>query len=917
MSNPKLNPLAQAVRRSLTFAALAAMSVSLPAVAQDDDEDSAELDRLEVTGSRIKRTDIEGPSPVLVVTREDLDATGFNTVQDYVRTLAITARNNTDLNTNSFANATSQINLRGLGGNTTLVLINGRRVAAYGQGQNIVEQFVDLNSIPLSAIERIEILKDGASAIYGADAVAGVVNVILRKDYQGAEVSAAFLDSTDGDAGETNVSAVFGSSSADTSITVSANYFERNSQLLRDRDFSSNPGDFPARGGVDQRSSFGNPGTVLTQDGQVFPDPACPPESISGAVCRFNFNDFINAFPKSTRGGITAFINHNVTDDINLYVDASFTSSRSVNIAAPAPFTIHGAGGSLPLLSPERVALSTIFGAPRALIIPVDNPGNFLGEEFALLYRPTDLGPRTGEIQSDNYRIVAGLQGAFLDAWDYDVGAGFTRNKVLVENRNSVDAARLQGCIFGCDPNGDGITDYYNPLGDEPDFVRDFVKVIYENRNISTEKYGYGGVSGFLPWGLPAGEIGLAAGVEYREQDLRAEADPLRNQGGLVGTGAASDTFGERDVTSAYVEFGLPLHDTVELQLAARYEDYSDFGTTTNPKVAIRWQPTSEYLFRASWGESFRAPSLFELFNGSVTSFNGVIDPIRCPDGPNGANFSFTTTLDCGGGQFRTENGGNPFLLPEESDSYNIGFVWAPDFAEGLELQADYWSFEHENIIAQPALADILAFDNPDLVNRSPATAAELAECGSERCGGIAFINNSFLNGDVQDASGLDLTVRYTWDTNAGTFFVNNDLTYYEKFEFTFAPSANDPNPEPIDIVGGTAILGGQPEFINNFQVGWNRGAHTVTAFIRHRDEVESTTVDTRDGSTFVIDSHTTLDVQWEWYVFPESRLAFGCQNCTDEDPPFDNRSFVNEGFLTNWDDPRGAILYGRFTQSF
>ena len=207
--NIKRNPIASAIKTALYSSLVASVALSGVTFAQDsEDGDKEKLDRLTVTGSRIKRTDLEGVSPVVSVTREDLTNSGHNTLQDFVRTLTISANNNADDQNNSFANGTSTLNLRGLGGNATLVLVNGRRVASYGQGQNITESFVDLNSIPVAAIERVDILKDGASAIYGADAVAGVVNVILRKDYQGAEYTVGYQTDTDGDTPQSTFSAI-------------------------------------------------------------------------------------------------------------------------------------------------------------------------------------------------------------------------------------------------------------------------------------------------------------------------------------------------------------------------------------------------------------------------------------------------------------------------------------------------------------------------------------------------------------------------------------------------------------------------------------------------------------------------------------------------------------------------------------
>ena len=913
------------MKRNLLYSAISSSLLGMlclsGAYAQtnQDGEDVDEQTTIRVVGSRIKRTDFEGVSPVTVISREDLEISGHNTIQDYVRTLTISTANIGDDNNNSFANGTSSLNLRGLGINATLVLINGRRMATYGQAQNITQSFVDLNSIPLAAIERIEILKDGASALYGADAVAGVMNIVLRKDYEGAEYSVGYQTDLDGDAPQTSVNAIFGGGNDTTDFTVTFNYIDREALFYSDRDFAVTA-DQRARGGTDQRSLFGSPPTLYSfANGTFNAADNCTStiNALGGTACSFNFNDFINFYPDSERYSTSLFLNHAFNDNMNLYMDMGVNINKSVNIAAPAPWTsTYNAFGesTVSILTPEQQATRATAGFANLLVFfPAENPFNTTGEDLGLLYRPVDFGPRTGDTTGNTYRLNTGVEGLIPNTtWDYDIGVGYSRSNVLIENRNAINGVALQRLFLGvADPSGSGEILYYNPFEPNPQNVIDFAQVIFEQRNISWEKSFVANFSGSL-FELPAGDAGLAVGVEYREQLFSNEADPLRNSGGLVGTGRANDTFGERDITSAYAELSMPLLDTLELQLAARYEDYSDFGTTTNPKVGVRWQPLPSLVLRASYGESFRAPSLPELFGGVVSAFPSFVDPLRCPD-PTGAqpgvngNAPDLTPADCGNGQTRVDNAGNPLLDPEESESLNFGVVWEPDFLDGLFVSFDYFKIDHENIIVQLPLPTIVQLNDPTQVIRPGGPGSQ-----------ISLVNRSFNNGAFQEVSGFDLSVAYRFDLWGGRASISNTATYYDTFDF--APIALDANNNPVTgnpIDGtGNVTLGDFPQLRDNFGVGFTRGNHSINATARYRSGLRSTRANTLTGSADT-PSFTTLDISYTYLVGNDSKFQIGCINCTDRDPVFDPNANEEAGYFKSTDDPRGAVVFARWTQQF
>lgn len=924
------NPLAAAIRYALGAGLVAGLAMTSSTVFAESEEAAETTDRIQVTGSRIMRADGDTPSPVLRFTREDLQATGANTVQDFVRQLTIATSQNFDTFTNSFANATSSINLRGLGNQATLVLLNGRRIAPYGRGQNIREGFVDLNSIPFAAIERIEVLKDGASAIYGSDAIAGVVNIIMREDFEGAEIQVDYQDTWRGDSSETGVSAVFGSVSADTSITSSFSFLKRDALFLRDRGFSR-VADRQPFGGVEERSVFAAPGTLVdpatgayTVEGTgCFDDPTGRNRvqdfgPAIGQLCRYNYSEFINFYPESEQFSNNTFIRHNLNNAHSLFSEFSYTRRSATNIAAPAPFTAHDELSLQLLRGADALGfISAPLLGNAGLFFPGASPFNPFGVDTTLVHRPVAQGPRTEETTSDTLRVVAGLEGMFGADWNYQAAVHYSRSQVLTENRNAVLRRDLQGLLMGSFVDGLGNTLWYNPFGRNDPAVVDRLQSIVAERDRSVDQ-GFSFETSGPIFELPAGELGLAVGGEYREMTLQNEASIDRNRGQLVGTGGSSDSRGERDMRALFAELGVPVTSMLELQLALRWEDYSDFGDTTNPKVGIRFQPIDDLVLRATWGESFRAPSLFELFNGSVTSFPSFVDTIRCPDGPTGENFATTTDVDCGGGQFRVESGGNPFLQPETSEAYNVGLVWNPSFVDGLTVAVDFWRYETQDIVTSVPLSILVGNNDPSVVVRAPRSASDIAAGVPAGGGPIDFVNNSFINANSQKTDGIDLDVIYRWSTRSlGAFAVGVQGTYYNSYELSrLVPEAGVPEGViQTDDGIGSVIFGTRPEWIASASLNWSYGDHGMNLFVRHRDKVASTLADTRTGDDFTVASHTTFDLQYEYQLSQELGFAVGCINCLDRNPPNYNDDFA--GFLADADDPRGARLYGRVTYRF
>jgi len=868
-------------RTAMAVAIALAATAGAPLVLAQAQE--KKIEKIEVTGSNIKRIDAEGPAPVLVLTREDIDKSGAQTVADLMRNLPI---NNvgqfaeTTLGGNTFAAGTAAISLRGLGPNTTLVLLNGRRVANYGFGQNITQAFVDLNSIPPSAIERIEILKDGASAIYGSDAIAGVVNIIMKKEYQGLELSATVGEASVGDSEQTRfaITGGWGDLSRDRfNVMAVLDVFERKATWAKDREFSRNA-DQRARGGFDLRSPTGNPGTWLTAgrggnaDNTVFTN--CPTESrgqFSGlTTCYYNFQPEVYLLPPSERKG--AFV-------------------RGVADLGSA------LSGFVEVHYNENVTESQLAPTPANTTLPVGHNSNPYDFAVPIRYRFVDVGPRITTITTEASRLTAGLKGSSWN-WDWEGAFSASKSDTASRGRNSINADALATLT------ANGVYNYLNNSANSAALVDSLRANPFRIAKASTRGFDFKATRELMQ--LPAGPVGLAIGVERRAEKVSDEIDPLSAAGKIVGAGGATSN-GDRTQTSLYSEIGIPVHKTVEVQLAARMENYSDFGKATKPKIAVSWKVTPDLMLRGSYSKGFRAPSLQELYLGLATSFPSFIDTPRCTAytttfGPNDAR----TLAVCGAPQVRSQSSGNSGLKPEESESSNVGIVW--EAFKGFSVSLDYYIINHTNRITQPSVQFLLSNPTPNSVNRRAQNANDvLANAPGELLGvgsadGVG-ISNQFQNLSAQETSGLDLDLRYRFNWNGvGKVTLTSMTSHVASFRTATSPGT------PLTEFAGTYQF---PRTISTNGVNLSRGdwefgltARTRSMFYQFNRRVHTH-----------VDSYTTLDGQMQYSGFKNMKLVLGVNNIESKAPPFDDNS--NDGYANSTDNPIGRYIYGRVTYNF
>ena len=852
-----------------------------PATAQDI--------RVEVTGSNIKRVDTEGPAPVTVLTREDIEQRGQTTVAEVLRSLPQAGGFTFDDQfTNSFAPGTAGIGLRNLGQNATLVLVNGRRVANYGFAQNVDLAFVDLNSIPLGAIERIEVLTDGASAIYGSDAIAGVVNIILRRDFKGTEVSAGYgvTDKGDGNEIRANVIAGWGDLAKDRfNAMLVADYFKRDPINLGDRTYSRNA-NMESRGGFDFRSPSGSPGTWVQRAGTTpgfnlsRPFPDCPAESVwvdpsGGPGCAFNFNPFIDTVPETERWAVYGRVTWDITKDFQFFGEASYNNTVTNTTAAPTP---------------------------ASFTLPVGHNSNPWSTPVTIRYRYLDAGARLNEIDTEATRFLAGLRGN-VKGWDWEVGALYSKSDSVNTGRNYISATEQSQLVSR------GVYNFLNPSQNAPTLV-DALRIQTTRTGESDMLLIDAKTSGEI-WKLSTGSLMGAFGVEYREDEIKDTPDANSVAGNVVGSGGTAAA-GSRDLFSAYGELMIPLHKTVEMQAAIRYDDYSDFGSTWNPKVALRWQPVRELVLRGSWAKGFRAPSLVELYLGDTISFPSFIDNPRCNAYRAGGAPAADTNAICRNLQYRTRSGGNADLEAETSESFFAGFIWEP--LDNFSMSIDWFKIDHQNIIDQPTISYQL--NNPDLfpgsINRFPQNALDVAMgapgalhgSGSDE---VVGLNQQYFNISEQKVQGIDFnfTLRNSLG-DWGKLTSNLAGTYNMTYERAAAPG------QPLIEYNGTYQY---PRWRGNLLFDWERGPWNSSLFANYIHSYYQANGTAFGGATDYVDAWVT----WNWSIryrgFKNWELTFGVNNLFDEDPPFSDDETQGYDFTTH--NPVGRFYYGRVKYAF
>ena len=838
------------------------------------------MEEVAVVGSRISRNaEFETATPIQVLDREAIEKSGYTNLQQMFEKNpaagngTFSTRGN---NQDSTANGAAAVSLRGMGADATLVLVNGRRVAISAFAEGITTNFVDINTIPLAAVERVEVLKDGASAIYGSDAVAGVVNLVLRDDFEGAEVSVDYGGADGYD--EQSTSAIWGINGEDSNITLIFDH-HKNSTLASVERSGLDTANQSSRGGMDFRSSRGYPGRFVV-DGETTIDPNCPAASAFGATCVYDYGPWTLLTPEAERTGVLLLGKNQVSADVEFFTEIAFQHNTSVAQGAPTPLD-ESAGLTVPVTHP-------------------DNPFTGASSIDVGRYRTVDAGARQWDIETDNLRGVFGLRGSVAD-WDWEASVQRSRS----ESTQTGD--RSQGWVRTDLLQAEIDAGRYNPFGgvQNPRSVIDAITTSLVRQGKSQMTSVDFTINGEL-FDTANGAVAMAAGIEHREEEASDIPDDQFQRGLIFGTESVSAA-ASRDISSAFVEVAVPLPANFDLTLAGRYDDYSDFGSSTNPMANLLWTASDMVSLRASWGTGFRAPSLAQIGLGPSEESIFFADTYGCA-----INDAYCASTD-----YNIVFAGNPDLEAEESESFNIGAVLKP--MDAMQVSLDYWSVTQEGKIDEVPFGYLYSqFCN----DQNSTVCIRSAALPGESLGALQEINSGFINIGEQTVSGVDLSLVYSGMPLAGgDLGMRLDYSYLAEFERVELDSAGE-NFVSRDLAGEYEY----PQHRWAASTDWARDAFAITVGLNYIGEFEDTpdidfdgTLDYDSNTSRTVDAFITLNLQARYTGFENMILSLGADNALDEEAPFaiGNGDSDLYGYVSSQHDPRGRFVYGKMVYSF
>jgi iron complex outermembrane receptor protein len=941
--------LSRSMRRLFAGGACAGLGLLAQAAqAQDQAQDQAQqpVARVEITGSNIRRAQAETASAVQTLRRADIEKSGRTTVAELLQTLAVDNQGSVPTTFGAgFAQGASGISLRGLGSASTLVLLNGRRVAPYGLADDGQKVFADLNIIPAEAVERIEILKDGASAIYGSDAIAGVVNVILRKDFEGTTIKGNYGKTGDWDGRDSRVAITHGVGNLDRdryNLLFSLEFGGKREVYNRDRAGREQIGRNDLRDfGFSAQEGLGGTGAIIGNNNagsaingnvrnpvtldyynrgnpngvgftRTFPGAACSnftdhPQGDPGGGCLIDGSQQYGQIqPRQNSYNLFGRGTSQITQALQAYAEVNYywTESSSFTTPSTVSASVGYPGGPV---SNAGVAL----GAAHP-----DNP--YFGTAARVRYLAADVGPRTSNINSKFGRAVLGIKGSAYD-WDIDSALLYSANKVhnrrtgflqrnvtfallnptaanvAAASTNPAYAALPAGTVWRIGENA-GLNSPAVYAALSPDITNDA-----ETRITQID---FKGTREFTQLRLPGGPLGVAAGIEYRHERTQLNPTAGTETGNVIGLGYSA-YFGKRNATALYAEVLAPVHQTVELSGALRYDHFSDVGNSYTPKFGIKWTPVRELALRSTFAKGFRAPSAAENGVGGLAAFSTARDPLRCQLGVPSA---------CDPATIAIITSPNPALSPERSKSWSVGAVWDPLPRTNVSL--DFWQIKRKNEINQEQTDAAIAAGH---VARDPSTATNIP--GDP--GAITAVLARYVNSAQTKVRGVDLDARTAFNLgpSRGTLAMDAKWTHL----FRWIRVEQDGTERDFAGTHGNCDVTnciGTPDDRVNLGATWDLAPWRVSATINYRAPLKNTLykddptgcafhfADGRDAPNGCeIASFTTLDLTARWVLGTKTELFGTIQNVFDKVAPLDPLTYGAAAY--NPLDYSGAL--GRF----
>ena len=940
--NPRMTKLSIALLQALG-AGLAASVATMPVMAQQP----ASKERIEVTGSNIKKVTEEQTQPVIVITREEIQRSGAVNIEQLLNSLPATSTMGAFTSSQLAGLSTygiSSVSLRGLGGSRTLVLLNGRRVAPFAQSTSNV----DINAIPVSAIERIEVLTDGASSVYGSDAVAGVINFILRKDFTGIEASAEYGKPTRSGGGKVEkYNATLGLGNLnDNRYNFMLSLSEKKEQALfaRDRDFSRSgnvppylasgatpsgriegvyvPGSVPSSNaatgatgsnpfGISSRG-YGNPGRDNPggcEAMNMYPNTGTP-RAGTGQNCNFDSAPYVGLFPKTKNDNVFATAAFQIAPQAQIFAEVLWNQNKVTETYQPSPVRYAF------LVTDTSFAGS---GVDQALLIYPGNPNYpsawlnshglsaMNGRPLAVSLRTFLTGPRTEEDKNTQTRGVVGLKGTVRD-WDYEIAGTWDKSKseggVIDGYFSQLGLARIINTV------GNTAGTYWNPwavAGVQNDALTTALQGIkYVGPTASAEqtlKAIDAKTSGILKE-MAAGPLAVAFGAGLRKEEYIISTPPILLQGDIAGLGGATlPQNGDRTTSFVFGEVNIPITKTVEANFSGRVDHYDDLKKDSSPatgKLSLRWNPTPQLLFRGNLGKGFRAPALGELHQPqSLGTSEQFVDPLFAAAGPVQANAII---------------GGSPDLKPEKSKQYSIGAVFSPTPA--VTLRADFWRIRIDDYIIGPAA---LAMVN---AARAGGFLYRPGEVVFAPDGEVDSVDERLANAASAEFRGYDVGAQWRGQFGFGRLALDYNGTYYTKADLKTLVGTEQNIGTIVDADGNALALASQGGVLLRYKhvvsLNWASGPWNATV-IQNYWAGYRTGDNNVDGARHDVGPFETFDLQGEFTGIKHVKFAVGAKNVLDKNPHLyvSASNYFQFGYDPSIYDPRARFIYGRVTVSF
>ena len=1021
-SGALLVALADAGNKTVQPARLAQAGAPPPA-RRDISATAQSPEEIVVVGSHIAGDAIDAVLPTTVIDIQQIIATGATSGDELFRSVPQAGpvafnESRTLGGVNDARGDVASINLRALGTGNTLVLLNGRRLVLHPgtQAEDLVPvQSVNTNSIPVMGVERLEVLRDGASAIYGTDAVAGVINTILRSDFEGIAGEIQYGGSEGTSLREMTATGQFGMNFNEgrSNFSLFTGYYDRTGMPASQRGYSKSSdlrsqvagtafadnADFDNRSTSTPWGAFQTVGSVrVTQNGAPLTSTAgafhiqpsynagCS-TMLSGDICiddgapsavadrnlRYDVNGSRSLVSDGRRANAFAFFNHDFGDSLEFFSELGYYEAQTEGDREP----------SAPLSSARiTVPASNYYNPFGATTLPDGSPNpnrlpglNVPAGGVALTitgYRPADTPPRRIVVDDDSYRVLTGLRYDLAD-WNMETAALYSAAQTVDRTFNSISNTLFQEALSRSTP------DAYNPFNggdvDNPSAgdttpsnaaaMSDFLVDTYRDSETTLALADFKlSNADLLP--LPAGGLGIAVGTEWRRESFRDDRDPRLDGtitftnpvtgeisgSDVMGSSPTPDTSGHRHVVSAFVEFAIPLVSSemqipavqsLQFQVAGRYEDYSDVGDVATPKVAFAWQLFDWVGVRAGWSEGFRAPNLPQVFERGVERVNMRTDYVRCEAQartdlragrvPNFAACAITQ-------QVSNTRSGSRDLEPENNENYSAGLVFTPTFAPSLTLSANYWRVEQEGVIGIFGDGNHLALDyllrvrgssNPQVIRRAPDQddIDAFAGTGLEPVGDVITVIDNYVNLLPRKADGIDFAVQYRLGTAAAGNW-NFNLNAARLLTFTQDPSADAQaiinaqasgeisNSFAVEVARDLVERDARPKWRGTLSVNWSMDNWGAGIFGNYVGRTLDANAALDDGTPFEIEDSITANVYGQ-YGFSNGWLdgttvRLGVRNVTDEDPPLADESY---GYLGELHSNRGRYWYASLRRQF